>query len=79
MDRANKRVVFHIVALVHRSILSAASRSLSGSRLRSSGLTFRRSRLRIIFFPFQIRGRAGFLPALTARRRLHQSRPGGAR
>lgn len=79
MDRANKRVVFRIAALLPRSILSPAPRPASGSRMRFSGLTFRRSRARISFIPFQIQGRAGFLPALTARRRFHQSRSGDTR
>jgi hypothetical protein len=62
-----------IRTVVRRSILATASRSAVGSRLRSSGLTVRGFCPRIVLFPLQIQGQAGFLPALTARS-CHQSR-----
>lgn len=79
MDGTNKRVVFRITVPSRHSILLSTSRVGSGGRLRFSGLTLRRTYPRIGFLPFQVRGWAGFLSAFTARRRLDQSRLGGAR
>lgn len=76
MDHDNKRAVLRTRALSQRSILPAASRTSTGSRLRCRGLTVREYRPRVVFLPFEIRGRAGFLPALTAHGCFDQSREG---